>query len=132
MNVNIKDQSLNKEQLSVFKKLSLYQNIYMKISSIINLLDLNMIDINKYSYSKIIDQILGIFGEDRIIYGSNWPVSNMVADFNVHFDLLFNIFTKLGSNIKNNFFFNNAINVYSKNSQIQLLSANDEVSLKNT
>ncbi|MGI8602337.1 MAG: amidohydrolase family protein [Verrucomicrobiales bacterium] len=32
-------------------------------------------------YRPVLDQVWSCFGEDRVVYGSNWPVSELFADF---------------------------------------------------
>ncbi len=59
-----------------------HQNIFCKVSGLVEGTgkrfsaprDLNF-------YRPVLDHVWNCFGEDRLIYGSNWPVSELFADF---------------------------------------------------
>lgn len=60
-----------------------HQNIYCKISALVEgaARDGQEAPDNLAFYKPYIDVVWNAFGDDRVIYGSNWPVSDMAASY---------------------------------------------------
>ena len=60
-----------------------HQNIYCKISALVEgaARDGNEAPDDLAFYKPYIDVVWNAFGDDRVIYGSNWPVSDMAASY---------------------------------------------------
>jgi predicted TIM-barrel fold metal-dependent hydrolase len=54
--------------------------VYAKVSNVLRKRE-GQVSLNLASYREPLDQIWSIFGDDRVVYGSNWPVSNLVAPY---------------------------------------------------
>lgn len=59
-------------------------------------------------YRPILDAIWSIFGDDRLIYGSNWPVSDRAASYKVLFSIVNQYVTARGRATAEKFFWKNA------------------------
>ena len=60
-----------------------HQNVYCKISALAEgaSRDGNKAPAELDFYRPTIDVVWGAFGDDRVIYGSNWPVSELATDY---------------------------------------------------
>ena len=63
-------------------------------------------------YRPVLDVVWQAFGEDRLIYGSNWPVSDRSAPYGVVFSLVRDYFTAKGPSVLAKFFAGNARAAY--------------------
>jgi L-fuconolactonase len=63
-------------------------------------------------YAPTIDAFWNTFGEDRLIYGSNWPVSNYAAPYDVVFNIVNSYFTARGAAARRKYFSLNASAAY--------------------
>jgi L-fuconolactonase len=63
-------------------------------------------------YLPILDHVWDCFGEDRVIFGSNWPVSDRGAPFATVFDVVNSFFTAKGSAARGKFFLGNSKTAY--------------------
>lgn len=59
-------------------------------------------------YRESLDELWSIFGAERVIYGSNWPVSERVAPYGVAFNLVHEYFSTRGPEVEERFFWRNA------------------------
>ena len=63
-------------------------------------------------YLPILDYLWQSFGADRLIYGSNWPVSDRGASYDQVFGLVRDYFSSKGKEACEKFFWQNSRNVY--------------------
>jgi predicted TIM-barrel fold metal-dependent hydrolase len=63
-------------------------------------------------YKPILDAIWSIFGDDRLIYGSNWPVSDRAASYRALFTIVNQYVTARGRTTAEKFFWKNAQAAY--------------------
>ena len=63
-------------------------------------------------YRPTLDAVWEEFGEDRVIYGSNWPVSARFADYATVQRLVQAYVADQPSSTQRKFFHDNALNVY--------------------
>jgi L-fuconolactonase len=64
------------------------------------------------AYRFILDPIADAFGEDRMVFGSNWPVSERFAPLSTVFGIVDDYFTAHGSTARSKFFTRNARRIY--------------------
>ncbi|WP_321476667.1 amidohydrolase family protein [uncultured Paludibaculum sp.] len=55
-------------------------NIYGKVSGVVRRVDGRVV-IDAAFYRESLDQLWAAFGEDRLVYASNWPVSDLLAPY---------------------------------------------------
>jgi len=53
-----------------------------------------------------------VFGEDRLIYGSNWPVSDLVAPYDAVFRVVHDYFAAKGDRAFERYFWKNSQAAY--------------------
>jgi predicted TIM-barrel fold metal-dependent hydrolase len=63
-------------------------------------------------YRPTLDALWQTFGEDRLIYGSNWPVSNNAASYATLYNIPRHYLEKRGAGAAEKFFRRNAIAAY--------------------
>ena len=63
-------------------------------------------------YRPVLDAIWGIFGDDRLIYGSNWPVSDRYASYKTLFSIVNQYVAARGRASAEKFFWKNAHAAY--------------------
>jgi L-fuconolactonase len=65
---------------TALREAALLPNVYAKISDVLRRVDGRLMTDAGY-YRPRLDALWELFGEDRVIYGSNWPVSDLVAPY---------------------------------------------------
>ena len=60
----------------------------------------------------MLDALWRVFGEDRLIYGSNWPVTMLGGDYGSYLAVVMEYFTPLGRVALEKLLFRNAIRFY--------------------
>lgn len=63
-------------------------------------------------YAPVLDALWNLFGEDRLIFGSNWPVSERAAPYATVYQIVHNYFDQKGKPALEKFLRTNAINAY--------------------
>lgn len=63
-------------------------------------------------YRPILDAIWNTFGDDRLIYGSNWPVSERFASYAKVFAIVKQYVAARGASATDKFFWKNAVSAY--------------------
>lgn len=74
------DPAARREYESDLKKLAQNRNVFVKLSEIPALVDGKLVTEASY-YREPLDAIWDLFGEDRILFGSDWPNSDHVAPY---------------------------------------------------
>ena len=63
-------------------------------------------------YRPTLDALWQTFGEDRLMYGSNWPVSNNAATYATLYEIPSTYFATRGAGATEKFFLRNAVTAY--------------------
>ncbi len=85
--------------------------VYVKISQVLRRVD-GRVPENLEFYRARLDEIFGIFGEDRVIYGSDWPNSDQWAPYPKVFNVVREYFTAKGRAIAEKYFWKNSVAAY--------------------
>ncbi|MEO0338311.1 MAG: amidohydrolase family protein [Bacteroidota bacterium] len=72
-------KGLNKDWMDNIQKLAKHSNVYCKLSGMVT--ETNKFLWKKPAFSPFIDVILEAFGTDRVMYGSDWPVCLLAAQY---------------------------------------------------
>ena len=88
-------------------------NIFAKVSNILRIKDEELLT-QVEDYTAMLDPIWEIFGEDRVVYGSNWPVSNRVAPYGTVINIAHQYLSKRNATptAKRKYFHDNAFTAY--------------------
>jgi L-fuconolactonase len=63
-------------------------------------------------YRSALDELWEVFGEDRLIYGSNWPVSARIAPYETAFKVVREYFAAKGQEASEKYFWRNSKAAY--------------------
>ena len=64
------------------------------------------------TYAPILDHVWSCFGEDRLVYGSNWPVSDKGAPYDAVFRVVQEYFKAKGHEATEKYFWKNSLTAY--------------------
>ena len=86
--------------------------VYAKVSNVVRRVDNRIIeDLNVYRPR--LDVLWELFGADRLVFGSNWPVSNLVAPYENLHKIVAEYFGEKGQKTAEKFFWRNSRLAYS-------------------
>jgi L-fuconolactonase len=102
-----KDIMTWKKEMLVLKKI---QNLYCKLSGFVTEADWN--NWNQHDFKDYFDIIVEVFGMDRIMFGSDWPVCLLAATYKDVLFILKEYFSSFSINEQQKIFASNAITFY--------------------
>jgi len=106
---NIKQQEL-KEWEKGIKAIAAFENVYCKVSGMVTEADWENwqpADFNNY-----LEVVTNSFGTSRLMYGSDWPVCKVAADYGQVVDIVKDYFSAFSQTEQKAFFGGNAIEFY--------------------
>jgi predicted TIM-barrel fold metal-dependent hydrolase len=86
-------------------------HIYVKLSAVIHRVN-GQISTDASAYRDRLDYLIGIFGEDRIVFGSDWPNSDGVAPIDKVFNVVKDYFRTKPRSLQEKYFWKNSIAAY--------------------
>ena len=86
--------------------------IYVKVSEVLRRLDDNSIPTDLAFYRPRLDEILDVFGIDRVLYGSDWPNGDQWLPVPVGFKIVQEYFTGKGREAAEKYFWRNSVKCY--------------------
>lgn len=98
--------------VSAIQEAARYPHVYCKVSGLVEHTGQTPAPEDVAYYTPTIDVLWEAFGEDRLIYGSNWPVSARFAAYKVVQKIVDAYFTAKGDEVKEKFFWKNAKTAY--------------------
>jgi predicted TIM-barrel fold metal-dependent hydrolase len=105
-------------ELSIRRLADLCPNLYMKFSSFYDMYQVGdgnrpwIAPLDLAAYKPHFDVLLTAFGPDRLIWGSNWPVSNMGGGFAEQIRLAEEYLASFGQEVRDKVMFRNALKFY--------------------
>jgi len=93
------------------RELAQRPRVYLKVSGVLRRIAGRVPDDAGY-YKPSLDRIWELFGEDRLIYGSNWPVSNLLAPYATVLKVVRRYFAEKGTEASEKYFRRNALRAY--------------------
>ena len=105
-------------ELAIRRLADLCPNLYMKFSSFYDMYQVG--DGNSpwtaplvlSAYEPHFDVLMSAFGEDRMIWGSNWPVSDLGGPFDVQIQLAEEYLAQFGERVRDKVMYKNALRFY--------------------
>ncbi|MFD2934701.1 amidohydrolase family protein [Spirosoma flavum] len=85
--------------------------VYVKISEVLRRVDGKIPQALSF-YRTRLDELFGIFGEDRLLYGSDWPNSDQWLPFEAGLSLVSEYFTAKGRTVAEKYFWKNSVAAY--------------------
>ena len=95
------------------QRIAAYENVHCKVSGMVteaNWATWTLADIKPY-----IDAAVEAFGIKRLMFGSDWPVCLLAADYNKNLSITQEYFKTFSATEQQQFFDQNAINFYNLN-----------------
>jgi L-fuconolactonase len=89
-----------------------YPNVYCKVSGIFQRSNRMPASKDVAYYAPIFEVIWEAFGEDRIIYGSNWPVTDRGGEYGEQLAIINEYFSAKGKDVTEKLFWKNAAKFY--------------------
>ncbi len=107
-------RALRPEWQPAIRSIARRPNVFMKVSALVEQVPGAKGDApgDVEYYRPILDTLWDSFGEDRLIYGSNWPVSDRGAPYEVVIRLVRDYFGALGAEASDKYFQGNARTAY--------------------
>lgn len=100
------------EWVAGLNALSAYPNIYMKVSGFVERAQQQPAPADPEYYKPAFDALWDTFGEDRLVYGSNWPVCGKAAEYGTVFNIADTYFTNKGPAAREKYFVENGRKAY--------------------
>lgn len=111
-NVELTGGSLDPEWVARLKAVAKHPNVYVKVSALYGRVKQQPAPKTLDFYKPILDLAVETFGEDRILFGSDWPVSESTADYTAVVELVKEYFAEKGEVVSNKVFRENAVKFY--------------------
>ena len=110
--VEIGDGELDPVWLAAIAKMAEHAQVYMKVSAVMEKSTSYPGPEDLDFYRPMLDAMWQAFGEDRLIYGSNWPVSDCAGGFKAATDIVKAFFAEKGEEAAEKYFWKNAKAAY--------------------
>jgi len=94
-----------------FAELARRPNVFAKISNVVRRVDGKTID-DPAHYRPALDTLFDLFGPDRVVYGSNWPVSNRAGPYATVHQVVANYFATNDRATAEKYFWRNSHTAY--------------------
>jgi predicted TIM-barrel fold metal-dependent hydrolase len=114
-----KGETPDPKWVEAMQKLAKHPNIYIKFSSFFDMFNPNASEDEPWqspaalsSYKAHFDVLLKAFGEDRLIWGSNWPVVGQGGDIGKEIAIAEEYLQPLGNEVRDKVMYKNAQNFY--------------------
>ena len=88
------------------------ENLYCKASALAETAARQPAPSEAEYYRPVLDALWELFGERRLIYGSNWPVCERAADYKTVFQIVDSYFSEKGERARQRYFAENARDAY--------------------
>ena len=105
---NIKDSEFE-PWATHMHKLATFENVHCKVSGIVTTASENWTTDELKPY---IRHLVEVFGYNRLMFGSDWPVCTLAAEYRQWFEVLLSIIDDASAAEKNLFFYQNALEFY--------------------
>ena len=96
---------------STIAELGKRPNIYAKLSGVLRPVN-GRVPEDPAFYRDRLDELCGMFGEDRVLYGSDWPNSDNFGTYAQGFKVVYEYFTKKGTAAAEKYFWKNSVAAY--------------------
>jgi len=87
------------------------QNVYAKISDVVRRVNGSIVEKPEF-YRPVLDVLWELFGPDKAMFGSNWPVSNRVAPYSSVIKVVTEYFSTKHQSEAKKFFYTNSQSAY--------------------
>ena len=110
--VSLDGKPLNEDWVKEFKAMGEYENIHCKVSALFGRFKQQPASKELKDYKEILDLAYETFGQDRLVYSSDWPVTERTGDYTSVVKLTKSYFNSMGKTVSRKVFYENAIKFY--------------------
>ena len=110
--VRLGEGPLSEEWIAQFKAVARNPNVYCKVSALFGRFKKQPAPKNYKAYQPIMKLTFEAFGEDRLVFGSDWPVSRTTAEYPAILKITREFIDKKGDAASEKLFFRNAVKFY--------------------
>lgn len=103
---------LNQDWIKSFRTVAAHKNVYCKVSALYGRFREQPAPTEQRYYTPVMELAWECFGEDRLIYGSDWPVTEQTADYSSVVKLTKSYFDSKGRAASEKLFHKNAVLFY--------------------
>ncbi len=96
---------------TVLRELGARPQVYVKLSGIIHTVK-GQVSTDLGTYRAWLDRLMAVFGEDRVVFGSDWPNSDGVAPVDKVFAIAKEYFASQSRAVAEKYFWKNSIAAY--------------------
>ena len=102
----------NPTWIEMMNRIAKYPNVYCKVSAIMQHSEVLPAPTELNFYRPMLDTLWNAFGEDRLMYGSNWPNVEQVGPYSQEVNITKRYFKEKGSKYEDKFFVENSKTAY--------------------
>ncbi|HRE83168.1 MAG TPA: amidohydrolase family protein, partial [Opitutaceae bacterium] len=99
------------ELRAALKPVSVHKNVYIKVSDVVRRVNGKYVEDVEY-YRPALDVLFDLFGPDRVVHATNWPVSERVAPYAVVQKIVADYFGSKGRQVEERYFWRNSHAAY--------------------
>ena len=96
---------------AAFRELGKRKRVYSKVSGVLRAIN-GRVPTDAASYRVALDRLWDNFGENRLVYGSNWPVSDKVGSYREVIGVVREYFAAKGADASEKYFWRNSGKAY--------------------
>jgi len=100
-----------KDARNALHELGKRPQVYAKVSGVLRRVDGRVPDDVDF-YRSMLDELWQVFGDDRVVYGSNWPVSDLLAPYSAVFKVVSEYVAGKGQEATDKYFWKNSMAAY--------------------
>jgi L-fuconolactonase len=106
-----KDEDARRKADNALRELGRRPQVYAKVSGILRRTG-GRVPLESSFYRDALDQLWATFGPSRVVYGSNWPVSNQFAPYPAVLKVAHDYFAGKGQDAADRYFWKNSLAAY--------------------
>lgn len=110
--IPIDGQPISDEWVARYRRLAAQPNVAMKVSGLLENSTVQPAPEDPDFYRPLLDVLWDVFGEERLLYGSNWPVCERSGSYRQAIGVVRAYFTEKGSRAADRYFQANAREIY--------------------
>jgi L-fuconolactonase len=107
----ISPEGPSQEWINNMEELGSFENVYCKLSGLVT--ETPEFQWEPSDFLPFLEVVFNSFGEDRLMYGSDWPVSLSAASYQDTLNIIYDFFASSGEETTNKIFGGNAVKFYS-------------------
>ena len=105
------DEAERRKVLATQRELANRPHVWVKVSAVLHRVNGRTVD-DPAVYRPRLDEIWDIFGEDRLLYASDWPNSDQIGEYPQVLKVVRDYFTAKGPAVAEKFFWKNSVAAY--------------------